>query len=51
MNNADYQPPFKSTGRLKRITLMVDRLKLSPEDFKKLQAAERNAAINSRRPM
>ncbi len=41
MNDADYQPPFKFTGKLNKITLTIDRPKLSPEDIKKLEAAQR----------
>lgn len=42
VNDADYQPPFKFTATINRITLTVDRPQLSPEDVKKLQAAQRN---------
>ena len=41
-NDADYQVPFKFTGKLVKITLSIDRPKLTPEDVKKLQAAHRN---------
>ncbi|HVP66433.1 MAG TPA: arylsulfatase [Anaeromyxobacteraceae bacterium] len=44
VNDADYQPPFKFTGKLNKVTLSIDRPKLSPEDEKKLEAAEREAA-------
>ena len=37
VNDADYQPPFKFTGKIDRITLTIDRPKLSPADIKKLQ--------------
>jgi hypothetical protein len=43
VNDADYQPPFAFTGKLNKVTLTIDRPKLSPEDIKKLQAAERAA--------
>jgi len=42
VNDADYQPPFVFTGKLNRVTLTIDRPQLSPEDIKKLQAAQRN---------
>jgi arylsulfatase len=40
--DADYQTPFAFTGKLDRITLTIDRPQLSPEDIKKLEAAQRN---------
>ncbi len=46
VNDADYQPPFKFTGRINKITLTVDRPKLSPEDIKKLEAAERDKKVS-----
>jgi arylsulfatase len=39
VNDADYQPPFAFTGKLLKVTLSIDRPKLSPEDIKKLEAA------------
>ena len=42
VNDADYQPPFKFTGKIDRITLTIDRPKLSPADIKKLQQAMRD---------
>ncbi|MFW2365071.1 MAG: arylsulfatase, partial [Desulforhopalus sp.] len=33
----DYQPPFRFTGTLDKLTLTIDRPKLSEEDIKKLQ--------------
>jgi arylsulfatase A-like enzyme len=39
----DYQVPFAFTGRINKITLSIDRPKLSPEDIKKLEeGAQRN---------
>jgi arylsulfatase len=38
----DYQVPFKFTGTLSKLTLAIDRPKLSPEDIQKLKAAGRN---------
>lgn len=42
VNDADYKPPFTFTGKLNKLTVKVDRPKLSPEDIKKLEAAQRN---------
>ena len=41
VNDADYQVPFKFTGKIHKITLKIDRPKLSPEDIKKLEQAAR----------
>jgi arylsulfatase A-like enzyme len=38
----DYQVPFKFTGTLEKLTLTIDRPKLSPADIEKLKAATRN---------
>jgi len=38
----DYQPPFRFTGKLNKLTLTIDRPKLSPEDIKKLETAMHN---------
>jgi arylsulfatase A-like enzyme len=38
----DYQPPFRFTGKLDKLTLTIDRPKLSPKDIKTLEAAQRN---------
>lgn len=38
VNDADYQPPFTLTAKLNKLTIKVDRPKLSPEDIKKLEA-------------
>ncbi len=32
VNDADYQPPFKFTGKINKITLTIDRPNLSPAD-------------------
>jgi len=37
VNDEDYQRPFKFTGKLVKVTLTIDRSKLSPEDIKKLE--------------
>ena len=42
VNDADYKPPFTLTGKLNKLTIKVDRPKLSPEDIKKLEQAQRN---------
>jgi len=46
VNHADYQPPFKFTGKLNKVTLTIDRPALSPEDEKKLRAAQRNNRVS-----
>jgi arylsulfatase len=38
VNDADYASPFPFTGKLVKVSLNIDRPKLSPEDIKKLQA-------------
>ena len=38
----DYQVPFTFTGKLDKLTLTIDRPKLSPEDIKKLESTGRN---------
>jgi len=42
VDDKDYQVPFAFTGKINKITLTIDRPKLSPEDIKKLEAAGRN---------
>ena len=44
VNDADYRPPFPLTAKLNKLTIQVDRPKLSPEDVKKLQAAMKQKA-------
>ena len=44
VNDADYQPPFAFTGKLNKVTIKVDRPQLTPEDIKKLEAAQAAAA-------
>jgi len=44
VNDADYQPPFTLTAKLNKLTIKVDRPKLSPEDIKKLEAGMAKAA-------
>jgi arylsulfatase len=42
VDDGDYQVPFRFTGKLQKVTLAIDRPQLTPEDVKKLQAAQRN---------
>jgi hypothetical protein len=42
VDDRDYQVPFKFTGKLNKLTLKLDRPKLTPEDIKKLETAQRN---------
>jgi arylsulfatase len=44
VNDADYKPPFAFTGKIQKITLKLDRPKLSPDDIKKLQEAMKEKA-------
>jgi hypothetical protein len=43
VDDADYQIPFAFTGTLKKITLSIDRPKLSPEDVMRLEGTARAA--------
>ena len=43
IDDADYKPPFTFTGKLNKLTIKVDRPKLTPEDIKKLENAEATA--------
>lgn len=38
----EYQVPFRFTGNLERLTLTIERPKLTPEDEQKLREAQRN---------
>ncbi|PYR40870.1 MAG: arylsulfatase, partial [Acidobacteria bacterium] len=42
VDDQDYQVPFAFTGKIDKITLSIDRPKLTPEDEKKLMAAQRD---------
>jgi arylsulfatase A-like enzyme len=42
VDDKDYQVPFKFTGKLNKLTLTIDRPKLTPEDEKRLMEAQRN---------
>ena len=44
INDEDYQLPFTFTGKLNKVTLSIDRPQLTPQDIKKLEAAEKQAA-------
>jgi len=44
VNDSVYQPPFTVTGKLDEVTLSVDRPRLSLDDIKKLQQAQRTVA-------
>ena len=43
VNDADYQVPFEFTGKIDKLTIKVDRPKLTPEDQKRLMSGERSA--------
>ena len=40
VDDKDYQVPFRFTGKLDKLTIKIDRPKLTPEDIKKLEAAQ-----------
>jgi arylsulfatase len=42
VSDEDYQPPFAFTGKLNKLTLTIDRPRLSPADIQKLQQAQRS---------
>jgi arylsulfatase A-like enzyme len=46
VNDEDYKPPFTLTASLNKLTIKVDRPKLSPEDIKKLEQAQRNNRVS-----
>jgi hypothetical protein len=43
VNDADYKPPFTFTGKLNKLTIKVDRPKMTEEDIKKLEGAQAEA--------
>ena len=43
LDDRDYRIPFPFTGKINKLTISVDRPKLTPEDVKKLKEAEANA--------
>jgi len=46
VDDADYKAPFPFTGKIDKITLTIDRPKLSPEDIKRLKEAEMKMEAN-----
>jgi arylsulfatase A-like enzyme len=42
VSDQDYQVPFAFNGKIGKITLTIDRPKLSPDDVKKLEAARKS---------
>jgi arylsulfatase len=46
VNDADYQPPFRFTGTLNKLTIKLNRPQLSAEDLKTLEAAMRTKAVS-----
>jgi arylsulfatase A-like enzyme len=46
VDDRDYQVPFAFTGKIGKITLTIDRPRLSPEDVKKLEAAQRSNKVS-----
>ena len=46
VNDADYLPPFALTAKLNKLTIKLNRPQLSPEDIKKLEAAQRNNKVS-----
>jgi len=43
LDDEDYRIPFPFTGKINKLTISVDRPKLTPEDIKKLKEAEAKA--------
>jgi arylsulfatase len=39
VDDKDYQVPFRFTGKLNKLTVKIDRPKLTPDDIRKLEAA------------
>ncbi len=44
VDDRDYQVPFTFNGTINKITLTIDRPKLSPEDIKRLREGQERAA-------
>jgi arylsulfatase len=44
--SSDYQVPFRFSGKLNKLTLTIDRPKLSPADIQKLKEAQRNNRVS-----
>jgi hypothetical protein len=47
VDDRDYQVPFAFTGKIAKITLTIDRPKLSPADEKKLTEAQRHNRVSA----
>jgi len=47
VNDADYQPPFPLTAQLDKLTIDINRPKMSADDIKKLEKAEAEAVDGS----
>ncbi len=47
VNDEDYRPPFPLTAELNKLTLVINRPKLSPADIEKLKAGEAAAEDNA----
>jgi hypothetical protein len=45
VDDQDYHVPFAFSGKLDKITLTIDRPKLSPEDIEKFEAAQREKKL------
>jgi hypothetical protein len=43
VDDHDYQVPFAFTGKIDKVIITLDRPKLTPDDVKKLEAANRAA--------
>jgi len=46
VDDQDYQVPFKFTGKLNKLTITLDRPKLTPEDEQRLMQAQRNNKVS-----
>jgi arylsulfatase len=46
VDDSDYQVPFTFTGKLKKLTLTIDRPTLTPEDIRRLKGAKATATDN-----
>ena len=45
INDADYKPPFPLTAQFNKLTIKIDRPKLTPDDIKKLEEGMQKAAL------
>jgi hypothetical protein len=46
VDDGDYKIPFKFTGKIDKVTIVLEPPKLTPEDVKKLKDAEMRQATN-----